>query len=303
MHAAEVEGHVGSGAPTCAAPHFDPWLSDTAPLTFSELICALLIVLPRFMICAAAAALLGAISCSQLFIASFMSNRTRERWRWSLVMPIRLLARVGLFAAGFYRITCTGERGGANIVVCNHVCCADVLALLWLLGPGFVAKSDASTIPYVGSAARALGCVFVDRSHAGSRASAVAAICARSNEKAEAPLLIFPEGTTTNGLSICQFERGAFMPACAVQPVGISYPHGQRKPDAMFGSDVCLMMMRPWSQMDIHFLRPYHPNPEEARNSALFAANVRAAIAVELGLPLSDFWGKRDGMHRSRLLV
>lgn len=38
------------------------------------------------------------------------------------------------------------------------------------------------------------------------------------------PILIFPEGTTTNGHCLIDFKRGAFVPAVTVQPIVIKYP-------------------------------------------------------------------------------
>lgn len=37
------------------------------------------------------------------------------------------------------------------------------------------------------------------------------------------PLLVFPEGTTSNGTNILRFRRGAFESECTVRPMTIDY--------------------------------------------------------------------------------
>ena len=46
----------------------------------------------------------------------------------------------------------------------------------------------------------------------------------RSQTLAGLKLLIFPEGTTTNGRLLITFKSGAFIPGVPVQPCVISYP-------------------------------------------------------------------------------
>lgn len=38
-------------------------------------------------------------------------------------------------------------------------------------------------------------------------------------------VLLFPEGTTTNGKFLISFQLGAFIPAYPIQPVIVRYPH------------------------------------------------------------------------------
>lgn len=38
-------------------------------------------------------------------------------------------------------------------------------------------------------------------------------------------VLLFPEGTTTNGRALISFQLGAFIPGYAIQPVVVRYPH------------------------------------------------------------------------------
>ena len=74
----------------------------------------------------------------------------------------------------------------------------------------------------MGRVAQALGCIFVDeaaRTSQGGRSGTVTALEARSRARLDAsnrhkwkhpPLLVFPEGTTTNGKYLLRFRSGAF---------------------------------------------------------------------------------------------
>eukprot|EP00920_Eleutheroschizon_duboscqi_P042037 GHVT01100731.1.p2 GENE.GHVT01100731.1~~GHVT01100731.1.p2 ORF type:complete len:183 (+),score=8.45 GHVT01100731.1:1547-2095(+) len=70
---------------------------------------------------------------------------------------------------------------------------------------------------------------MVDRDHVEDRRNAVRAIAERQNllistdEEAISPLVIFPEGTTTNGQQILPFKLGAFKNLTPVTPVLLVY--------------------------------------------------------------------------------
>ena len=52
---------------------------------------------------------------------------------------------------------------GAGTLVSNHVCWMDILTLLIVFFPSFVAKKEVKSYPGVGSIATAIDCLFVDR--------------------------------------------------------------------------------------------------------------------------------------------
>ncbi len=43
-------------------------------------------------------------------------------------------------------------------------------------------------------------------------------------------VVVFPEGTTSNGRYLTHFHRGAFVPGAPVKPVVLRYPHTQFNP-------------------------------------------------------------------------
>ena len=258
----------------------DAFACATALPTWRRIAFSLLITPPRLLLCALSALL--------LVCASVASPRS--------VWPIKALCRVGLLSGGFYTVDVDGDLSKlAGIVVANHTGASDVLFLVSACAPRFIAKAAVKRIPYVGAAARALHCLFVDRADPVSRQETLAAIAASDNHTA--PLVIFPESTSTNNLAVIEWAKGAFVPALPVTPLAFSYPARQRKPDTVV--DNLLMLTEPRSRMHVTVLPVYHPSEEEKASPELYAENVRRLVAKTLDIPLAAS-SYKDGMHRVR---
>ena len=291
------------GAWRTTPPGWDPWLSDTQQRGRLQVALCLLLVAPRVALCLALAAVALPLSILLMVVAAPLPDEVvnRPAVRWLLVLPIRWCCRLALLGAGYWSIKHDGDPvARAPLVVSNHSSVGDVLYLVWKLAPSFVAKKEAKRIPYIGQAARFLGCIFVDRTDVASRAKARERIQARASGKASGPpLVIFPEGTTSNGLSLLTFERGAFAGGNPVSPVAISYPKGQHKPDSLFSMETIFSILRPVSRMHVTYLPRYSPSDAEQHDAALYAEHVRVTIARCLDVPLSPLT-YRDGLHRFR---
>jgi 1-acyl-sn-glycerol-3-phosphate acyltransferase len=128
-----------------------------------------------------------------------------------------------------------GERPrGPALIVANHVSYLDPVAILSVTPAIPIAKYDVAGWPLVGTIARRFGVVFVDRDDPGERAIVLRRI--HDLLRAGAPVLNFPEGTTTHGAHVAPFWRGSFGIAqrldVPVVPVALRY----RDPDlAWFG--------------------------------------------------------------------
>lgn len=208
-------------------------------------------------------------------------------------------ARLMLFCLGFYWIKTKGTpvRGQqAPIIVSNHVHLWEVLYLFSVYGPSAVSRKENASIPGVGQLLRLTRGLLVDRQSPTSRADTLAAIQARgglvTKDDRWPQILIFPEGTTTNGKVVCTFKVGAFTSGLPVQPVAVRYPWRFYDPcwsidgPGMMGA-IIRMYTQFYNRMEVTFLPVYTPNEEEKRNPKLFAKNVRDLIARELGLPAS----------------
>ena len=50
-----------------------------------------------------------------------------------------------------------------SLIISNHIGLFDVILVMYLYQPGFIAKKLISNYPFFGSVARGLNCLFVDR--------------------------------------------------------------------------------------------------------------------------------------------
>ena len=90
-------------------------------------------------------------------------------------------------------------------------------------------------VPIFGSLAAKLGTLFVPRAAEQSALDKSLETILKRTELIEQkrefpPLVIFPEGSTTNNTTLCKFRRGAFFDLRKVQPVTLKYKHGMVHP-------------------------------------------------------------------------
>lgn len=117
----------------------------------------------------------------------------------------------GVLASLGIRWRAEGTAPSQGLVVSNHLSYLDILIYSAAMPCAFVSKIEVNKWPYFGVAARAGGTIFIDRS---SRAS-VAAVAAEMRErlKLPVPVLLFPEGTSTDGEQVRAFHPSLFEPA------------------------------------------------------------------------------------------
>ena len=94
------------------------------------------------------------------------------------------------------------------LVVGNHVSYLDILALSTLIPGRFIAKKEMRSWPFFGIMGVWLGTLFIDRSDA--RASQRVIRDAAGILQAGTPVILFPEGTTSDGRSVGDFYAAPF---------------------------------------------------------------------------------------------
>ncbi|HEY3705679.1 MAG TPA: lysophospholipid acyltransferase family protein [Terracidiphilus sp.] len=108
--------------------------------------------------------------------------------------------------------TCViGEPPSHGLVVSNHLSYLDIAAYSSVMPCFFVSKAEVRNWPYFGFAASAGGTIFLDRSSRASAGVAAAEICQRL--QLAVPVLLFPEGTSTDGSAVLRFHSALFHPA------------------------------------------------------------------------------------------
>lgn len=132
-----------------------------------------------------------------------MSPERRALWLQS--------ASRGVLSSLGIRYVVKGSPPGRGLVVSNHLSYLDILIYSAAMPCVFVSKIEVNRWPYFGTAACAGGTIFVDRR---SRASA-AAVAAEIGDRLRrgVPVLLFPEGTSTDGSAVQRFHSSLFEPA------------------------------------------------------------------------------------------
>jgi len=104
-----------------------------------------------------------------------------------------------------------GKPPTHGLVVSNHLSYLDVLILATAMPCFFVAKIEIGGWPIFGWAARACGTIFLDRNSKESAMSVADQMIERL--KQPIPILLFPEGTSTDGSQLLPFHPRLIDPA------------------------------------------------------------------------------------------
>ncbi|KAG5543249.1 hypothetical protein RHGRI_016102 [Rhododendron griersonianum] len=231
-------------------------------------------------------------------------------WRRAVIVRAgKFFSRAILFVLGFYWINETyqfndqaeckdiseePERPG--VIVSNHVSYLDILYHMSSSFPSFVAKRSVARLPIVGLISKCLGCVYVQRESKSSDFKGVSGIVneriREAHQDKSAPMMmLFPEGTTTNGDFILPFKTGAFLAKAPVLPVILRYPYQRFSPawDTISGvRHVILLFCQFVNYLDVTWLPVYYPSQQEKDDPKLYADNVRRLMASEGNLTMSD---------------
>jgi lyso-ornithine lipid O-acyltransferase len=161
---------------------------------------------------------------------------SRERADWLQDAASKALKRIGMEAAA------DGDAPRDGLVVSNHLSYLDVLAYASTMPCAFVAKQEVRSWPVFGAFATMAGTIYVNRARGAANGSAVALI-----EKALAagvPVVLFPEGTSSDGSKLLPFHSRFFEPAiraaASVTAAAIGYASstGEEAALAYHGKDV-----------------------------------------------------------------
>ncbi|KAI4336901.1 hypothetical protein L6164_015376 [Bauhinia variegata] len=237
-------------------------------------------------------------------------------WRRAVIVQCgKALSRLLLFVLGFYWISenyripdaddksntevnnsQSEEVGRPGVIISNHVSYLDILYNMSSYFPSFVAKRSVAKLPLVGLISKCLGCVYVQRESKSPDFKGVSAVVTERIQEAHqnksAPIMmLFPEGTTTNGDYLLPFKTGAFLANVPVLPVILRYHYQRFSPawDSISGvRHVILLLCQFVNYMEVTRLPVYYPSQQEKDDPKLYANNVRRLMASEGNLILSD---------------
>ncbi|XP_041634746.1 lysophospholipid acyltransferase LPCAT4 [Cheilinus undulatus] len=227
-------------------------------------------------------------------------SRPVEGWRrWFFHPVILYLSRAVFLSLGFMWVKVKGRRADLKeapvLVVAPHSSFLDMLVLCPTQLATVVSRSENTSLPVIGALLEFNQSVLVSRKDPESRKKAVAELTGRLTSNGYWPqMLMFPEGTTTNGTALIKFKPGAFLAGVPVQPVLLRYPNsldtvrwtfkGTKWYEALWHT-----VSQIYTNMTIEFLPVYKPSQEEKNDPNLYADNVQKVMAKALGVPATDY--------------
>jgi len=123
------------------------------------------------------------------------------------------------------QLTVEGNPPTHGLMVSNHLSYLDILVYSAALPCVFVSKAEVEEWPIFGRYARWAGSVFVRRHDRGDAARANTILAESLQDSV--PVVLFPEGTTTDGQRVLRFHSTMLQPAidiaAAVTPCAIRY--------------------------------------------------------------------------------
>ncbi|KAK4794317.1 hypothetical protein SAY86_012311 [Trapa natans] len=271
----------------------DPFKNDTVKIDGFYEVLKIVICLP---IVATRLIIFGAALCVGYVFTKLALQGWKDKqnpmpvWRSRVMWITRICARCILFSFGYQWIRRKGKpapREIAPIVVSNHVSYIEPIFYFYELFPAMVSSESHDSMPFVGTIIRAMQVIYVNRFSPSSRKNAVKEIKRKASCDRFPRVLLFPEGTTTNGRYIISFQLGAFIPGYAIQPVIVRYPHVHF--DQSWG-DISLakLMFRMFTQfhnfMEVEYLPVIFPFETQKETPAHFAKRTRDVVARSLNV-------------------
>lgn len=178
---------------------------------------------------------------------------------------------------------------GARVTVANHVSWLDIPLIAACEGTRFVSKSEVRDWPVAGMLAEAGGTFYIRRGKGGARPLLDKL---KPHLQAQGSIVIFPEGTTTDGNQVKEFHprllAAALEAGCPVQPIALRYLPGPdgRNVAPFIGDDdlvshIWRLLRQPELEAEIIYCAPIMPRGE--RDALALAAH--KAVCTALALP------------------
>ncbi len=180
----------------------------------------------------------------------------------------------------------TPPAHGPMLLVANHISWLDILVMHAARHCRFVSKSEVRHWPLIGTLSTGAGTLYIERA---SRRDAMRVVHQMADALEAGDILaVFPEGTTSDGISLLPFHANLIQAAIAagapVQPVALSFidvATGQPSlapcyinDDTLFGS-----IWRTLTAPRIAAVVTYgEPQPAEGRERRVWAAELRAEV-------------------------
>lgn len=219
-----------------------------------------------------------ALGTGALFVQHRPLQRRAARW-WLAQLTAIVGARIRVHGA---------PPAQAALYVCNHVSWLDIAVLGGQVPVHFLSKAEVGQWPLIGRLATAAGTLYIHRGRGQvrERTRQVAAHVAAGR-----PVIVFPEGTTTDGRDVRAFHAPLFAAAtdggCLLQPLALRYRDAAGRPHARvpfigddeFHTHLWQLLREDCIEVELAFLPPRQARGEDPRALAESVhAGVRAFV-------------------------
>jgi 1-acyl-sn-glycerol-3-phosphate acyltransferase len=206
------------------------------------------------------------------------------------------------------RVEASGEPSANALLVANHVSWLDIPIIGAQGRISFLSKAEVRSWPLIGWMAGIAGTLFIERG-ANQAGPLVSQIVERA--RSSGPLVIFPEGTTTDGTRLQRFHPRLFaagqQTGVKVQPVALRFGTNlSPDPVAPFVGDDALLphlsrlIRHAGLRAHVQFLPPLNGNTLSRKH---IAEHCRSAIADALALGRSTSSASGDSVETSKAPV
>ena len=226
------------------------------------------------------------------FVDLVRRNRINQGWtRILIALTGARVVTTGISLSDAVRVDGVDTTAPGRLALANHVSWLDVFAINAVLPCRFVAKAEISKWPLLGILVARSGTLFIER----GRRHAVAAInhAVSQHLRQGETIVVFAEGTTTDGSELLPFHSNLIAPAievgAAIWPIAVRYTEGgQRSTSAAFIGEMRILtslaqiLIARRLVVEVAVLPRILPSDALDRHAMARAA--RAAIAQQLGL-------------------
>lgn len=183
-----------------------------------------------------------------------------------------------------YQVSVSGPIPKSGLLMCNHLSYLDILALSAVTPAVFVSKADVRKWPLFGWFAALSGTVFVDRqrrTHVGQVNQEIETALA-----AGALVVVFPEGTSSDGTEILPFRTSLLEPAArgnheiSVAWIHYEIPGGDARQTVCYWGDHSFLphVLNLLGQKSIHATIRFAKFPRATDDRKVLATQLRDAV-------------------------
>lgn len=202
-----------------------------------------------------------------------------HRAAWLQLSCARILRRLGISA------DVSGPRPAQGLIVANHLSYLDILAFASAMPCLFVAKREVSRWPGIGFLARCGGTIFIDRRNRSATEAVAGQIAAVL--RAGVPVLLFPEGTSTDGSEVLRFHPSLLGAAVEAQvlviPAAIAWrPRGGEERDLCYYGKIRFVphLLATLGRRGISCAVEFDPKSSSCQDRKVAAAELREKVVA-----------------------